>query len=36
MREITAKVPESTARFILCEGEDNNMSGAKMEGGGCL
>jgi len=38
MREITAKVPESTARFILCEGEDNNMNmgGAKMKGGECL
>ena len=37
MRGMSAKVPESTARFILCEGEDNmNMSGAKMRGGGRL
>ena len=33
MRRMSAKVPESTARFILCEGEDNNMSGVKMDGG---
>jgi len=38
MRRMSAKVPESTARFILCEGGDNNMNmgGAKMEGGDCL
>jgi len=37
MRRVSAKVLESTARFILCEGEDNNMNmgGAKMKGGEC-
>jgi len=29
MRRMSAKVPESTARFILCEGEDNNMRGRR-------
>jgi len=35
MRRMSAKVSESTARFILCEREDNNMNmgGAKMDGG---
>jgi len=38
MRRMSAKVSESTARFILCKGEDNNMNmgGAKMRGGDCL
>jgi len=27
MRGMSAKVSESTARFILCGGEDNNMRG---------
>jgi len=32
MREMSAKVPESTARFILCKGEDNNMRGQGWKG----
>ena len=29
MRRMSAKVPESTARFILCIKEDNNMRGRR-------
>jgi len=36
MRAMSAKLPDGIARFILCEGEDNNMSEAKMKGGECL